>query len=129
MLQKDGVRIPFPPCAPPPTSIQTRFAWKRPENISIVGSFLLKSMVTSPSGTNSVDLVVQMPSALFQEKDYMNHRYFYKRSFYLAVLARALNEVDDIRVEFEYLNGDENRPILVVTGSETDGISILVLTL
>lgn len=124
MLGKEGVRIPFPPSAAPLPSLQTRFAWKKPENISIVGSFLLKSMVTSPTGYNSVDLVVQMPSSLFQDKDYMNHRYFYKRSFYLSVLARALQEIEETTVEFEYLNGDENKPILIVTGSDTGGIFI-----
>ncbi|CAJ0769232.1 9820_t:CDS:1, partial [Entrophospora sp. SA101] len=53
--------------------------------------------------------------SIFQEKDYMNYRYFYKRAYYLSVLASALkkNSLDfNVKMEFDTLDGDRRRPIL-----------------
>ena len=45
----------------------------------------------------------------------MNYRYFYKRAYYLSVLASALkkNSSDfNFKMEFDTLDGDRRRPIL-----------------
>ena len=64
----------------------------------------------------SVDMVVQMPSFIFQEKDYLNYRYFYKRSYYLACIAAGLEDPihDEFALQFDYLNENSLHPILVV---------------
>ncbi|CAG8587442.1 908_t:CDS:2, partial [Scutellospora calospora] len=52
-----------------------------------------------------------------KEKDYMNHRYFYKRVYYLAVLSAALqdkNSILNVKVEFGALNGDRCRPTILL---------------
>jgi U3 small nucleolar RNA-associated protein 22 len=87
--------------------------------VFIAGSYLLKTVTKSPDGI-SVDLAVQMPESIFTEKDHMNHRYFHKRAFYLAVLASKLQETASetgFELKFESFNGDELRPILIVQSS------------
>ena len=66
-------------------------------------------------GALSVDMVVAMPASIFQEKDYLNYRYFYKRAYYLACIAGGLQEAlhDEFALSFEYLNGNTLHPILV----------------
>ncbi|KAJ3034324.1 hypothetical protein HDU99_010718, partial [Rhizoclosmatium hyalinum] len=53
---------------------------------------------------------------LFQEKDHVNNRYFYKRSYYLAVIAAALRKNPQFsNISFELLNKDPRRPIIVIS--------------
>jgi len=68
----------------------------------------------------SVDMVVVMPESILQEKDYLNYRYFYKRSFYLACIAASLQDTlqDEFELNFKYLNGNSLHPILVAKPSE-----------
>lgn len=63
-----------------------------------------------------IDLVVTMPKVIFQEKDYLNHRYFYKRAFYLACLAAGIKKSKEhkFKLSFDRLNGNQLQPILVV---------------
>jgi U3 small nucleolar RNA-associated protein 22 len=65
--------------------------------------------------TLSVDLMVKMPESLFQEKDFLNYRYFYKRAYYLACIAAGLQESiqNQFTLNYEYLNGNSLHPILV----------------
>jgi U3 small nucleolar RNA-associated protein 22 len=53
---------------------------------------------------------------MFQEKDYLNHRYFYKRAYYLACLAAGIDKHKDdkFQLSFEYLHGNHLLPILAV---------------
>ncbi len=38
-----------------------------------------------------ISLIIGM-QGLFQEKDYMNYRFFHKRAFYLAVIAKHVSD-------------------------------------
>lgn len=62
----------------------------------------------------SVDMVVVMPSSIFQEKDYLNYRYFYKRAYYLACIVAGLQAdiSDKFSFEYKYLHGNNLLPIL-----------------
>ena len=54
---------------------------------------------------------------LFQEKDYLNGRYFQKRAFYLAAIAAAvMSSKDDLNVEVQYESpgGDPRLTALVI---------------
>lgn len=62
----------------------------------------------------SVDMVVVMPASIFQDKDYLNYRYFYKRAYYLACIAAGLNTQDDLSISFNHLDGNTLQPILLV---------------
>jgi hypothetical protein len=71
-------------------------------------------MVKSDSNL-SVDMVVVMPVSIFQEKDYLNYRYFYKRAYYLACIAAGLQQAvqDEFNLAFEYFHGNDLQPILI----------------
>ena len=81
-----------------------------------MGSYVLKTMVKSDISL-SVDMVVVMPASIFQEKDYLNYRYFYKRAFYLACIAGSLQNStkEEFTFSFAYANGNTLQPMLVVT--------------
>ncbi|PKY37898.1 Nrap protein [Rhizophagus irregularis] len=123
ILKHHKIVIPFP--VPRPTNdIKYKFGFKKPNAFYLVGSYPLKSVVRRKDCFN-VDVAVIMPRSLFQEKDYMNYRYFHKRAYYLAVLAAALknNKLGlNVKVEFGTLDGDNRRPILLLkpSGDHTD---------
>lgn len=67
-----------------------------------------------------VDMIVNMPKSMFQEKDYLNYRYFYKRAYYLATIAAGLQtSMSDLTLEYEFLNGNSLHPILVAQWKST----------
>jgi U3 small nucleolar RNA-associated protein 22 len=50
----------------------------------------------------------------------MNYRYFYKRAYYLSVLASLIKDKKKglkVKAEFSLFNGDIRRPILVLRAS------------
>ncbi|KAG9293933.1 hypothetical protein G9A89_019271 [Geosiphon pyriformis] len=120
MRKKHKIIIPFPE-PPPKNDIQYKFGFKKPTSIHLIGSYPLNTVARSRTGFN-LDVAVVMPSSLFQEKDYLNYRYFYKRAYYLSVLAVSLKPIQtkiNINVEFSAHNGDRRRPILVIRPLES----------
>ncbi|KAJ2415615.1 U3 snoRNP protein [Coemansia sp. RSA 2530] len=108
--------IPFPDPSPA-VGMPISFGFKAPKVVNIVGSYPLGMGVQRHGGFN-VDVVVQMPAELFQERDYLNYRYFYKRAFYVAVLLIGLQQHSAISelfdVEFGSLRSDTRLPIVVL---------------
>ncbi|KAI7818797.1 Nrap protein [Gamsiella multidivaricata] len=125
-MKKKSVVIPFPQ-PEPAADIQYTFGYSAPSAMHLVGSFPLKTVSKNRHGW-SVDVAVEMPEELFQEKDHMNYRYFYKRAYYLSVLAAAVRDkksgMSNCKTEFSTLNGDQRKPILILNPSgdksETD---------
>jgi U3 small nucleolar RNA-associated protein 22 len=111
------VAVPFPNPRPPKDA-KYKLQFERPASINATGSYPLK-IATRTEDKFSIDLVVTMPQSLFQEKDYMNHRYFYKRAYYLACLAVGIKESKEhkFQMSFDYLNGNQLQPILVIRPS------------
>lgn len=95
-----------------------KLQYERPASINATGSYPLKTATRSEDGL-SIDLVVTMPAALFQEKDYLNHRFFYKRAYFLACLAAGIkaSKHHKFDLSFDCLNGNQLQPILVVRPS------------
>jgi U3 small nucleolar RNA-associated protein 22 len=87
----------------------------KPANMNVVGSFALRTMVRD-NNQSCLDFVVTMPSAIFQDKDYLNYRYFLKRAYYLSCIASAIKseQKKKFSAEFDYLNGNRLLPILVL---------------
>lgn len=83
----EGVQFPIDSELLPNNKMKGKFEWHPPTNIKVVGSFLLKTM-TKPN--QCVDLLVEMPKACLQDKDYQNFRYHYKRALYLSYLAKFM---------------------------------------
>ncbi|KAL2072272.1 hypothetical protein VTL71DRAFT_11615 [Oculimacula yallundae] len=114
LLKSHKIKIPYPD-PKPDKSAAYKLLYRKPSNVNIVGSYASKTMVKS-DGVLSVDMVVVMPDTIFQEKDYLNYRYFYKRAYYLACIADGLHEstLGDMSLSFDYLHGNTLHPILIV---------------
>ena len=109
-----GIVVPYP--APRPGK-ETKYtvSYVKPANVNVVGSFALRTGIKK-SEAHTVDLAVTMPSSIFQEKDYVNHRYFHKRAYYVACLAAGIREAGDLNVDvkFGFQEGDSLRPLVVL---------------
>ncbi|CAK7201909.1 U3 snoRNP protein [Sporothrix eucalyptigena] len=120
--KKNSIKIPYPTPRPADSS-QLKLSIEPPAHCNVVGSYVLKTMIRSQREF-AVDMIVEMPKTLFQDKDYLNLRYFYKRAYYLAHIAKAVsrsaalsNAVTD--VSFAYLGDNQLQPILVITPKTT----------
>jgi U3 small nucleolar RNA-associated protein 22 len=60
------------------------------------------------------------PQSIFQEKDYLNYRYFYKRAYYLACIAAGIKKSTEhkFQLAFDCLSGNYLLPILVVRSTK-----------
>lgn len=117
-----NVQVPF--CEPVPAQDPAyKFAFEPPSALNLVGSWPLKTAARR-TGDMDVDVEVCMPSSLFQEKDTLNARYFYKRAFYLAVLAEAIHKArDELHLDVAYLDvaGDRRRTCLLLRPQKGKG--------
>lgn len=106
--------VPFPEPRP---GKDTKYllSYAKPVNINVVGSFALRTG-TRTAEPYVTDLAVTMPSSIFQEKDYVNYRYFHKRAYYIACIAAAIRETKDLdlRLKFEMHDGDSLRPVITL---------------
>ncbi|ESK98055.1 pre-rrna processing protein utp22 [Moniliophthora roreri MCA 2997] len=122
-LLKKGISVPYS-IPLPSEETQWKVAFEKPSEITLVGSWANKTHVKGQDGRKyGVDLAVEMPSALFQEKDYMNGRFFHKRAFYLAALAAAISESKNgLGVTTTYMSmGDDPRLTKLVIEPRADG--------
>ncbi|KAF9447462.1 pre-rRNA processing protein Utp22 [Macrolepiota fuliginosa MF-IS2] len=101
MLRK-GVAVPY--TLPLPTEeTNWKVGYESPNDITLVGSWANKISVKPKDGQKyGVDLAVEMPHSLFQEKDYLNGRFFQKRAFYLAAIASAIKSSKKMKVDVFY---------------------------
>ncbi|RYP27144.1 hypothetical protein DL768_011296 [Monosporascus sp. mg162] len=106
------IAIPYPDPKPAKDS-PYKLSFAKPAQVNVVGSYALKTMVKS--NDLSVDMIVVMPTSLFQEKDYLNLRYFYKRAYYLAYMTLGMRKAhgSSMDLTFDYLNGNALLPILI----------------
>jgi U3 small nucleolar RNA-associated protein 22 len=97
----------------PDKSVAYKLAYAKPSSVNVIGSYTLKTMVKSDS-TLSIDMLVVMPASIFQEKDYLNYRYFHKRAYYVACIAAGLQQSvqEEYNLNFEHLHGNDLHPIL-----------------
>ncbi|CAK7222225.1 U3 snoRNP protein [Sporothrix bragantina] len=120
--KKNAIKIPYPTPRPADESL-LKLSMEAPAHCNVVGSYVLKTMVRSQREF-AVDMIVEMPKALFQDKDYLNLRYFYKRAYYLAHLAKAVSKSEVLAdavvdVSFAYLGDNPLQPIIVITPKTT----------
>ncbi|KAF8269425.1 Nrap protein-domain-containing protein [Lactarius quietus] len=121
---RDGTGAPsqivsVPYSSPTPTEdANWKVSFEKPSNIAIVGSWINDVAVKSPDGEPwVVDLAVEMPPGLFQEKDYMNYRFFHKRAFYLAVIAKYVTDPKshlNVDAFYESKRGDPRLTTLIL---------------
>jgi U3 small nucleolar RNA-associated protein 22 len=119
MIKKSKVAIPFPEPRPAHDA-KYKLAYEKPQNINVVGSFPLKLSLRDRQAPVSIDMLVTMPKSLFQEKDYLNHRYFYKRAFYLACIAAGLqSSLKAFSFQFVNFRNNPLHPTLLVQPKES----------
>lgn len=95
----------------PHSDVKYNFSFLRPSRITTEGS-LIGKLGTRDSLTATI--TPEMPSELFQEKDYLNYRALHKRAFYLACLASTLSKEmqKDFVMEFCFRDENELVPVL-----------------
>lgn len=116
LIKKSKVAVPFPHPRPA-HDVKYKLAYARPANINVVGAYPLK-LATRTDKFLAIDMLVTMPASLLQDKDYINHRYFYKRAYYIACIAAALKSSADLTVKFANFHDNPLHPILVVSAKE-----------
>jgi U3 small nucleolar RNA-associated protein 22 len=110
-----GIVVPWPEPRPS-KDVKYAVSYAKPTNINVVGSFGLRTGAKT-ADSRPVDLAVTMPSSIFQEKDYVNYRYFHKRAYYIACLAAGIQETVNslgLDVKFSFQDGDSLRPLIVL---------------
>ncbi|KAF4121527.1 U3 small nucleolar RNA-associated protein 22 [Geosmithia morbida] len=112
--KKHSISIPYPD-PKPPKDAPYKLAFDSPAQCNVVGSYVSRTMVKTQTAF-SVDMVVQMPRSLFQEKDYQSMRYFYRRAYYIAYIAAHLRKElgDHVDAEYSLLHDNSLLPILVL---------------
>ncbi|KAK0713071.1 Nrap protein [Lasiosphaeria miniovina] len=112
--KKSRIIVPFPEPRPKDDS-HLKASFAKPPQFNVVGSYVSKTMAKTQKA-HAVDMVVVMPTEIFQDKDYLDLRYFHKRAYYLAVIAAALQKDlgGEARLSFENLNGNPLSPILSI---------------
>ncbi|KAG1717890.1 Nrap protein [Suillus lakei] len=113
-LAKQNIAVPF--AFPlPPRDAKWKIAFEPPKEIRVVGSWANGVAVKQQIGSQfGVDLSVEMPEALFQEKDYLDGRFFHKKSYYLAILARSISIAFDVDTFYSSVLGDPRLTTLVL---------------
>ncbi|KAG7293799.1 hypothetical protein NEMBOFW57_003856 [Staphylotrichum longicolle] len=118
--KKHKIKVPFPNPKPQENS-NYKVAFAKPAQFNVVGSYVSKTLVKTQK-SHAVDMVIVLPEEILQEKDYLDLRYFYKRAYYLAVVASALRKdlAGDAQLSYEYLSGNHLCPVLAIqpTGSK-----------
>ncbi|GAB1317570.1 U3 snoRNP protein [Madurella fahalii] len=110
--KKHKIKVPFPD-PPPPENSNYKVAFAKPSQFNVVGSYVSKTMINTQE-EHAIDMVLVLPEEILQEKDYLDLRYFYKRAYYLAVVAVALRKHfgNEGQLSYEYLNGNPLCPVL-----------------
>ncbi|KAL1958471.1 hypothetical protein VTO42DRAFT_4335 [Malbranchea cinnamomea] len=115
LRKRSEVEVPFPDPLP---SKDTKYtvAYAKPANINVVGSFALKTGAKTPDANLLIDLAVTIPDSLFQRKDHLKYRYFYKRAYYVACIAEGIQRAEDpaFDISYGYQDGNSLRPIILV---------------
>ncbi|KAI0844884.1 Nrap protein [Daldinia vernicosa] len=113
------ITIPYPD-PQPAKDAPYKLSFDKPAEVNVAGSWILKTNTKSQPDM-AVDMIVVMPSSVFQEKDYLNMRYFYKRAYYLAYIAAGLREELGTTIEFvfDHMHGNMLLPILVARPKNT----------
>ncbi|KAH8096858.1 Nrap protein [Cristinia sonorae] len=125
-LLKKGIAVPYISPLPTPET-NWKVGFEKPSEILLVGSWPNKlSVKAQDKQPFTVDLAVEMPSTLLQEKDYLNSRFFQKRAYFLSVIAAAItNKKKGINADayFTSPSGDPRQICLTVrpnSGSDDD---------
>ncbi|KAL1962806.1 hypothetical protein VTN77DRAFT_9175 [Rasamsonia byssochlamydoides] len=129
MRNMHGIAVPFPSPSPEEDS-KYPMAFRSPADVNVVGSVALRTGMRMSDPFN-IDLAVTMPGTLFQEKDNLNYRFFYKRAYYIACIAAGIQEEKSLplTLTFGLQDGDSLRPIIFLEPSDDASNDLIRLRL
>ena len=109
-----AVRIPFPE-PPPDKDVKYKLTYSKPSRIYEAGSYARRTAVTTGNPL-TIDLAVEMPSHIFQEKDFLDYRYFHKRAYYLSCIAMGIEKSmgSQFRLKFTCQNDSTLQPTIII---------------
>ncbi|KPM35761.1 U3 small nucleolar RNA-associated protein 22 [Neonectria ditissima] len=112
--KKHRIVIPYPE-PKPAKDAPYKLSFEKPAQYNVVGSYVARTMVKTQAQFG-VDMVIQMPRSMFQDKDYTSMRYFYRRAYYIAHIAAHVKKQigTSMDLTFEYLNENPLLPILAL---------------
>lgn len=92
---------------------QATISFIKPHEIQMVGSFPL-NLTTNPY--LNIDIAVQLPQDILNQRDILNYSYFDKRNLYIGAIFHTLSRETQLtrNISFAFLKGDIRKPILVL---------------
>lgn len=112
-MEKKNIQMPLIELC---KQMEGTYSFLPPVNSSLVGSCLTNTLINSPR--IKVDLCAEMPSEYFNERDYLNYRYFTKRNLYMShTLAQLidLKKYSNVKFEFESNVCSNFKPCLIMS--------------
>ena len=92
------------------------YSFLAPSSIKVIGSYSTKTVLKMPKIT--VDISVEISDDYFDERDYLNYRYFMKRNLYLAHVYIQLidkKKYSDLKYEFIANYASNYKPLLLIS--------------
>lgn len=86
-----------------------------PTNVKTIGSHSIGTLLKKPKVI--VDVAVEMPAEYFNERDYLNYRYFMKRNLYMAhVYIQLVDKKKYSNLKFEFVANYSStfKPLLIL---------------
>ncbi|KIY02801.1 uncharacterized protein Z520_01266 [Fonsecaea multimorphosa CBS 102226] len=116
-LRKQGISIPFPQ-PQPSKDTNYKFSFVPPKQV-LVGGALPWSL--SLKDENAIEITAIVPDGILQEKDYLNNRVCHKAAFYLACIASAIknNEELDFSISFAHKHDIDLLPVIDLVAKDT----------
>ena len=93
LFEKNSIQIPLANMC---KKLDGTYTFLPPSKVSLIGSFDLKTLVKP---LVCIDIGVQMPDEFFVDRDFINYRYFVKRSLYMAHAALQLKKSLQKKIE------------------------------
>ena len=101
MFEKSNLIVPLGELC---KKMEGTYSFEAPSDIKPIGSWTINSLVKHAK--SSVDLCVQMPAEFFNERDFLNYRYFLKRNLYMAhVIMQLMEKKKYANLDYEFTAG------------------------
>ena len=113
IFEKNSISVPLEKIC---QRLDGAYKFVPPSRVSLVGSYDLKTLVKP---LTCVDIAVQMAKEFFVERDFINYRYFVKRSIYMAHTIMQLKKslakkFDKLQFEFKSEYCSTYKPYLML---------------
>ena len=91
------------------------YSFLAPTSVKTIGSYSTNTLLKKSKVT--VDLSIEMPAEYFNERDYLNYRYFMKRNLYMAhVYIQLVDKKKYSNLKFEFVANYSStfKPLLLI---------------